>query len=1075
MTEKRSKTGSKLLAWSVLTAALLALPPFVQAQAPEGRAPGDSRPAAVHHFRIPASSLAEALTAFAMQSGLQVSFTRDTVRGLRAPELDGDYAPTEALEFLLQGTSLDYAFVNESTIVIRRPETPATTGDAPAGAQLPDTPAPTTLETVSVIGTNIVGARESGTLPVSVVRRESLDAMGVATAGEMIAALPHSGAQAFNNESQGPNQARGDVASANLRGLGSGNTLVLLNGRRMVAHPTTQQEGSVPVQIVNLNTVPGPALQRIDILRDGAGAIYGSDATAGILDNVLDNRFSGGEVTTRYGFSEGTALDEQSLGFKLGKSFNQGATHATLFGEIYSRSAMPASDRHYAGTDFLSDRVADTYASSFDNRSSLAPWLRASVATPVADFGEAFTAFHVQPCALPGSDLGTGTDGVCIDGGSSALEPVLRTDEAPERTLTPSSDRISLISTVEHDFESGVQAFGELLYYSAESTAHRGGTTNLTSAPLTISAANPYNPFGSGPGRDPGYTGPAQDIAIVGLRVDDVGRRRIDVDSEAYRALLGLRGELGDWWNWESAVLYSEANTVDVEHNRVSNTALQAALNSADPATAYNAFNGGNLAAPGLHDASLNPPAVVDPLRISISRDSRATLALADFKLSSPNAFSAFGRDVGAAVGVEMRRETFRDDRDPHIDGTINFITPAGEATSDAMGSSPTPDTQGSRNVHSAFAELQIPLISEDDAVSFARNIDLQLAARYERFSDIEEGVLKPKAALSWRLNDWLMFRGAYSEGFRAPNLETVNATEIRRVQENLTDLYGCAQGQGVDSIAAIDRSACGAYTYNVEDVRSGNRNLESETSETVSVGIVLNPTDSLALTLDWWRIRQDGIIGVFEAQDHLNLDAVRRLEEGGVNPALTRDADGQPVRIANQFLNLDSRTVEGVDIGALYALRDTRLGDFRFTLDIAVLDRFDQTPSPESASLLAAGLPASAGGSLIRQNENPRVRGSGSIAWRNGAWEANAYAGYVGSVVDTSALNYPVDDWLTVNSSLKYAFDSGPLRGTSLRIGVNNIADKDPPLADETFGYLTKLHNNRGRFWYLQVSKSFL
>ncbi|MGH9266820.1 MAG: TonB-dependent receptor plug domain-containing protein, partial [Acidimicrobiales bacterium] len=296
------------------------------------------------------------------------------------------------------------------------------------------------VEEIVVVGSNLAGVTERGLLPVSVVDRRELEMSGAVTAGEMIASLPQSGGQAFNNEQQGPNQARGDVASANLRGIGSGNTLVLLDGRRMVGHPGTQQEGSVPVQVVNLNTIPATALRRVEVLRDGGGAIYGSDAVAGVLNNVLDDNYVGGQVVARYGGSEGTNLTETSLGAKWGRDFNDGATHVALFGEYFDRTDMPASDRDYAATDYLGNRVSAQYAGSFDNRSSLTPWLTGRVGSAVTNFGPSFTAFHMQPCSYTGSDAQVG-GGVCIDGGSATLDTSLRTDEGPERTMSPSSER----------------------------------------------------------------------------------------------------------------------------------------------------------------------------------------------------------------------------------------------------------------------------------------------------------------------------------------------------------------------------------------------------------------------------------------------------------------------------------------------------------------------------------------------------------------------------------------------------------------------------------------------------------
>ena len=1027
-------------------------------------------------FDIPAQDLGASLRTLGVQAGREVLFDPGLVSGRNAPAVQGDMAVSAAVNRLLAGQPLR-SRESGRTIVIERVPTSGISKVSTAApitaqaAQAPVEPAASAeVEEIVVVGSNLAGVTERGLLPVSVIDRSELEMSGAVTAGEMIAALPQSGGQAFNNEQQGPNQARGDVASANLRGLGSGNTLVLLDGRRMVGHPGTQQEGSVPVQVVNLNTIPATALKRVEVLRDGGAAIYGSDAVAGVLNNVLDDNYEGGQVVARYGGSEGTSLTEASVGAKWGTRFNDGATHVALFGEYFSRSDMPASDRDYAASDNLSGRVPARYAGSFDNRSSLTPWLTGRVGTAVTGLGPSFTAFHLQPCNYTGSDAQLG-GGVCLDGGSATLDSSLRTDEGPERTMSPSSDRYSLMAIASHDF-GGVEWFGQALYYGATSSSVRGGTTNLTSAPLIIGANNPYNPFGSGAGRLAGYAGPAQAITVAGLRVDDVGRRRIDVDSNAYRLLSGLRGDLGEW-EWESALLYSHARTKDTESNRVSNSALQAALLSSDPAVAYNPFNGGDLSNPGGFDATMNAASIVDPLRVSITRDGTTSLALWDAKISNPRALTLAGRDIGLAFGAEWRRETFKDDRDPRIDGTITFAT-AGGPTSDAMGSSPTPDTSGSRKVFSAYAELQSQLIGEEAEIPLVQSLALQLAARFEDYSDIDEQIVRPKVALGWRINDYLLVRGAYSQGFRAPNLETVNASEIRRVQENLTDYYSCAVAQGVTAFANLNRAACSAYRFNVEDVRAGNKKLKSETSDNFSAGLVFTPTPDLMFSVDWWRIEQDGVVGVFESQDHLNLDAIGRLGGTGPNPALTRNALGEPVQIANQFLNLDSRKIEGIDLGATWRIATADYGDFRLGVDVALLQKFDQTPSPEAAALLAAGLPASAGGSLIEQDDNPRTRGQAYATWTSGPWEVSGYARYVGAVKDSSALLYKGDDWLTFNAAVGYAPRDGALEGLALRVGVNNIADKDPPLADETFGYFTKLYSNRGRYWFAQVSKSF-
>jgi iron complex outermembrane receptor protein len=1022
-------------------------------------------------FDIRSPQLARALLAFAEQSDLVVIADADLVAGKPAPEVTGTMPPDEAIERLLQGSGLRYERSADGTIRIAS----AAAAQPPSsnGANAEKMEEIEEIQEILVVGSHIEGRTATGILPVSMRTAADLASVGTLTSDQLIASLPQAGGQNFNNEQQGPNQARGDVASANLRGLGSGNTLVLLNGRRMVMHPTTQQEDAVPVQIVNVNTIAPASVRRLEVLRDGAAAIYGADATAGVINYVLDSEFEGLQFSGRYGLSEGTEFDETSFDTKSGLSFNEGRTRLSLFGSYLHRNPMLASERDYSASNNRSGLVPAQYADNFNDASAIAPWLRGRVGTAVTGLATSFTVFHVQPCTFSGSDASVpGTAGVCIDGGSSALDPSLRTDEGSVSTMTPESTRFNVMSALSHEFGSGTEWFGELLYYTADSKAGRGGSTDLTSAPLTIGAANPYNPFGSGPGRLSAYTGPAQNVQIVGIRVVDVGNRRIEVQSDAWRALSGLRGNLGAW-SWETAALYSSANTVDTEHNRVSNSALQAALNSSDPATAYNAFNGGDLSNPAVGDATFNSASVTDPLRIDVRRDSTSTLALADVRISSPASLSVLGRDIGTALGIEWRRESYEDDRDPRIDGTINFTTTSGLVTSDVMGTSPTPDTEGSRNVTSAYMEVQVPLITPAQGIPLVRSIGVQLAARYERFSDIEEDVLKPKFALGWEVTDWLQFRAGYSEGFRAPNLEQINASEIRRVEENLTDLYLCALSQGATSVSAINQSACGAFRFNVEDIRRGGDSLEPEDSKTTSFGVVLTPFENLTLTADAWRIEQTGIVGVFTAIDHLNLDAARRLETGSSDPALERNAAGQPVRIFNEFLNLNTRTVRGIDFSATFDF-DTPIANFRANFDVARLKRLDQIPSAESAELLAAGLPASAGGSLIERDDNPRTRASAMLNWQYAGFGASLFGRYVGKVKDSSALNFPVDDWLVVNGSTSYNWSDGWLAGMTVRLGVNNILNEDPPLADETFGYYATLHDNRGRYYYVQFSKSF-
>ncbi|WP_395444105.1 TonB-dependent receptor [Caulobacter sp. UC70_42] len=1037
-------------------------------------------------FNIAPASLDASLRQFAIQSGREVIFNPDLVSGRRTNGLQGALKPDDGLRRLLAGSGLSYQITGPRTFVVQKAGATLTAAAlrqpiavqgppvAPSPTLAPPAEEPALVNEVVVIGSRIAGAKVTGNLPVSVLDADQLRAQGVVSAGELIATLPQGGAQAFNSGVQGPNNARGDVSSANLRGLGSGNTLVLLDGRRMTPHPTSQQEGgTVPVQIVNLNAIPTSALRRVEVLRDGASALYGSDATAGVLNFVIDRRFTGAEVSARLGGVESGSLRENDVNMKWGAAFNGGATHVALFGEIYHNTDMPGSDRDYAATDDLSGRVSSTYASLFNRTVSQSPWLTGRVSTPVTGLGASFTTFFMQPCSFTGSRAQTATPNVCVNGGSSTLPSSLRSDEGPLRTMVPRTTRGSVMATVDHDFAGGVSAFGDLLYYKASAWAGRGGSTTLTDAPLVVSRNNPYNPFGSGPGRLASYTGPAQDVTIVGYDVLDVGMRNFDVDNTQIRAVAGLRGRIGDW-RWDTSAVYSRAKTVDTEHNRVSNTALQAALSSSDPATAYNPFNGGDPANLRVGDSTLNSAAVLDRLRIDVTRDSRTSLAMWSAGLSNPSVLTIAGRDIGLASGVEARRETYDDYRDPRINGTISYVTATGARTSDVMGNSQTLDTHGKRNVYSAYAELQSAIIRPSDGVPLVQSFDVQLAARYERYSDTKDEVLKPKVAASWGVTDWLKFRASYSEAFRAPNLEQINAAAANRVQQNQLDLYACGLAQGAKTVAAINRSNCAAYRYDVSETRSGNDRLKAENSKSTSAGVVLTPVRNLTVTLDWWRIKQTGLVGVFSTQDQIYLDAIRRLGGGEGNPLVTRDASGKVTSVRAIFENLNSREVEATDIGVAYRIPTDRYGDFRLNADVSIFGRFYQSPSESAAALLAAGLSTTSGGSQIGLNGNPRSRATASLVWAKDGWQVTGSGTYIDGIYDTSALNFPVSSWTTFNTAVRKSFDDGALSGGSIRVGVNNIADKDPPLANQLFGYFTSLYSARGRFWYLEMTKSF-
>ena len=951
---------------------------------------------------------------------------------------------------------------------------------------------------IIVVGTQIKGSDIAGILPVTSLVEADIELTGAVSGDELLAAIPQLGDVTFTetNFGAGVNGARGDVGSVNLRGVGDGNTLVLLNGRRLVNHPGTQAVNQTPVVSVNSNALPVTGIKRLEVLRDGASAVYGSDAVAGVINTQLDDNYEGLQIQLQYGTSEGTSLDETTGTIKWGKDFNDGQTNISLFGNGLIRNGMPASEFRNSSTEDLRPFFEGTiYEDNTDLRNT-------SVDTPFGIFrtvsgGQALgigdNNFHIQPDSFAGCLGPDLPGGVCADNSGStttALGEDLRLDRSRFRDIVGDTDRINLFGFVNHDFENGVEFFGEASYYYADFTRRREAAQFISSQRnrLTIPTTAFYNPFGEA-------------IFFDRFRPTDAGPRETNVKNDSFRLLGGLRGDWNDW-SWETALLHSEAETRD-RTNRVSLSLFQDAVSRTD-SSAYNPFAGGSIgdfSAP----TTFNDQATIDSFLVEVKRDGRTSLTLADAKFSNANLYSLPAGDIGAAVGVEWRNEGFEDDRDDRLDGTITFTDDFTGVTlgSDVMGSSPTPDTDGSRDVISAFVELAVPVVSPDMNIPLVHSFDLQLAARAEDYSDVGS-VVRPKIAASWFPFETFQIRGAYSEGFRAPNLEQINATAIRRVNTGREDYILChAIANGPNFTNDNDCDNVG-----VEGVRSGGPDLDPESSKNFSIGATFEPFDFITLTADWWRIEQEDLVGLFSDQNEISLDYLRRLQ-GSSNPNVVRAAPdpdtaaifvaagldpsgaGEIIEVLQQFSNLDLRESEGLDFGAHLDF-DTEMGSFKISANAAHILTFFQNPSPEGQELTAAIeagtlssiVPIVAQSSLLRQNGNPDWRLSGSLRWNKGNWGAGAFYRYVGSVVDTSVNNdgdppLPIPTFQTVSLYADYTFndlDQGNIfEDVRLRFGVRNVGNRLPPIADEfARGYFSGLHSNRGRYWYGSVRKTF-
>ncbi|MYA35736.1 MAG: TonB-dependent receptor plug domain-containing protein [Gammaproteobacteria bacterium] len=965
----------------------------------------------------------------------------------------------------------------------------------------------TEIEEVIVVGSQIRGASISDALAVSVVSVEDIEIMGVDSGDELLALIPENGQNFFNeaeNISGGVNSGRGDVGAFNLRNLGTGNTLVLLNGRRMVNSATYQTEevgGSfIPVNTVNSQHLPVWGIERVEILRDGASAIYGADAVAGVVNTVLKDDFEGFNVRFRHSEFENVPGTRQSVTGEWGRDFNNGRTNVGVFFNFYQRDRVSSNDDpRWADSDFRRRIPADSPWSGntrFRNNSAnglypqmditpaRAPSSLRGVITDSAGEFETYPAGDSR-CQYPvnattcGAVDGQGTHRYDLNGNNGA-----------GRDLASELKRSSVFALITHEFDSGVESFSELSYYQSSTNMVRHPGAPFSSVKLEMGPDNPYNPLGSGPGRlsGPMFDAAMADVPAAGLNllIDNYrfgqAPRIVDNDGDMRRLLQGLRGTAGDW-DWETAVSYSKATKDDVTRNRQSNSLAQEALND----SSMNAFNPFDPTFAGSN---------IERILVDVYRKSETELTTFDVKLSNDALFEMPAGPVAGLVGFEWREEAYDDDRDPRLDGTIRFTDYQGDTypyVSDVVNSSPTGDSNGQRDVSSVFAELQIPLLE---------NLDVQLALRNENYSDLEESnVTVGKFAFGYRPIEEILLRGSWSETFRAPNLVTVNEGLVAR--SNTRTDWACVYA---------DEATSGAHdldcSNSTQRSAQGSELLVPETGVNTSIGFALVEfVQGLTFTADWWSLEKEDTIGLFGEENHMILDLHYRLQAGAgncsmaFNSAVVRDEPdddqiaayteagicpaGTALRVDDAYANLDTRTLEGHDIAVYYDL-DTDIGNFRLSYNVSFLDEFTQEASGNAALLVAsqaageipADVPIDGFADLIGRDGNQDERHSARLSWRQGDFGASLAMFQIGSFYQSSltlsdGMRYVIPSMTTYDATFDYRFEVSDVDARA-RLGIKNLTDERAPLADRFFGYFADAHTDYGRYMYLDIRLSF-
>jgi iron complex outermembrane recepter protein len=723
-------------------------------------------------------------------------------------------------------------------------------------------------ERVEITGSSIKRLADETALPVQTIRREDIDKSGVTTAAELLRNLSASTAGLTDGASISDNTGgqRG-FNGANLRGLGVSSTLVLLNGRRLANFASPGDAAGV-----DLNSIPAGAIQRMEVLKDGASAIYGTDAIGGVINFITRQDYQGADIgvhaarTQEGGAGKTTGTISGGLGNLATDRFN-------VFGvlDVQQLDSLRSSER-----DFLKERpLASTvpfYLSSRpypgnlrlqSNAGRRAAQLAAINAAGYSFNGAAFNQRTVNlsapGCNPPASVFAP-----------SFLSQACGYDYMQDTEIYPESQKLSFVGRGVWQASAGTQVFAELMKSQAKTTyilsPNPTTLTGVTFAQINSLLPRPIN--------DP-------NTFDIRFRATEAGNRSNEVTSDADRVVLGVKGELDKTWDYTAAF------------SRASNTATDRYVNGYFRFAEFDAaVRAGQINPFGPSSAA--GKARIDALRIDDeARKSSGTTQGIDGKVTGTLAELA-GGSLGVAVGAELRRETQKFTPSAllvsnNIAGDRRASLPAGQTDPTLVA------TSNSRNIFSTYGELNAPLTKE---------LELQLALRYDKYQNIGSST-NPKLGLRWQPNKLVLLRGSAGTGFRAPSF-----SELYRPTVN-----GSSPAFIFDTVIQdFDQWPT---------TKQANPDLKPEKSKQFSIGVVLEPSKGLSASLDYWNIRKTDVISDLNEKTILS------------NPTryaayITRDSADTPTVLLKKENQGQLRT-SGLDVDVTYRLPASEFG--RFTL----------------------------------------------------------------------------------------------------------------------------------------------
>ena len=871
----------------------------------------------------------------------------------------------------------------------------------------------TDLPRVEVTGSAIRRVQSETALPVQTISRAEIEKTGVTTAAELMGRVSANSNGLTDGASINVGGDQRGLNSANLRGIGTSSTLVLLNGRRMANFASPGDDSGV-----DLNNIPAAALERVEVLLDGASALYGTDAIGGVINFITRKDFQGLEANVYVGTTDEGGAGKRTASLSAGKGvLERDGYNVFAVADFQRTNPLNTSQRSFIPGLQVEQRLGHLL-SSYTSPANIR--LTSAQRDHLQEIGFTLNGrpitnrlinLSVPGCAPPANVyLPDGTGGV----------DACTYNYMGDTELYPKSEKASLLSRAVIKLDGSHQAYAEVALSRAK--------TDYTGSSARVTGYVDYSrvPQLAGTGLD------QLDDDIPGelelrMRLNEAGQRTSTLTSEGVRVVVGMTGTVGGW-DYDTAYNHS-VNTVkdrDTHGYLLYNELLE-----------------------GIADGRINPfgpsspegKALIDSIQVDdVVRRARGTLDAVDVKFSRALMPMA-GGELAVAIGGEARREK-------------NRFTPSALLLSDNINNDAAPEggraTSDRRDVAAVYGEVLVP---------FAKQWEAQLSARYDHYENVG-GAASPKIGLTYRPSDALLLRGSAGRGFRAPSMTELYRPTVYSSTATLPDPVYCATVENNYSDCAD----------NWDTRRYSNDQLKPERSRQFSLGAVFAAGKHVSASIDYWNIKRTNLIS--EIGDDIILGNLAKYGD-----LVYRDEDGLIDYIELRKDNRGAQLARGIDLALTVRGIDTAIGRFggRLNGTYVLTSDIQNAPGDEFVSNLNRFV---TDGVVQRWRHTVSVdwdRGPLSASLQNtfsSGYEDQNTAINIdnGSVVAANR----VKRYSLWDLSGAYAVDAH----LKLRVGIQNLFDTSPPYSNQAYyflsGYDPSYTDPRGRRFYASANYSF-